>query len=73
MPQFSETDPRHHTQKIQSKLTDLIEHLREDVRQVEEPQARALFETSAEVLSGLRTAYQHYEQQSEAAWQRDAA
>ncbi|MCA9956018.1 MAG: hypothetical protein KC434_14920 [Anaerolineales bacterium] len=72
MQHYPETDPRHHTQKIQTELSDLIEHLREDVRKVkvDEPQARALFETSAEVLSGLKTAYQHYEQQSEAAWQR---
>lgn len=68
MNNYPETDPRHHTQKIQTKLESLIEHLREDVQKVNEPQARALFETSAEVLKGLKTAYAHYEQKSEAAW-----
>jgi hypothetical protein len=61
---YPETDPRHHTQKIQTKLGSLIEHLRADVQKVNEPQARALFETSAEVLKGLKTACVHYEQKS---------
>jgi hypothetical protein len=34
---------------------------------VDEPQLRALFETSAEVLGGLRKAFQDYERMNEAA------
>lgn len=68
MQKYPETDPRHHTQKIQTRLDALIKHLREDIRKVDEPKAEALFETSAEVLIGLKTAYAHYEQQDEAAW-----
>lgn len=63
-----ETDPRHHTAKIKAMLTDVISHVREDVNKVNEPKAQALFETTAEVLNGLATAYSHYEQQSESAW-----
>jgi hypothetical protein len=40
----------------------------EDVGKVSDPKAQALFETSAEVLHGLITAYDHFEQKSEAAW-----
>lgn len=65
---LSETDPRHHTSKIKGKLDELIAHLREDVTKVNEPKAQALFETTAEVLKGLATAYSHYEQHSEPAW-----
>lgn len=68
MQQYPETDPRHHTQKIQIRLDNLIDHLRQDVQRVGDPQAKALFETSAEVLTGLKTAYTHYEEQTEEAW-----
>jgi hypothetical protein len=49
-------------------LDDTRRHAREDVGQIEDPKAQALFETTAEVLTGLITAYDHYEQKSEAAW-----
>lgn len=42
---------------------------RDDIGKINEPKAQALFETTAEVCSGLATAYQHYEQK-EPAWQR---
>jgi hypothetical protein len=64
-----ESDPRYHTGNIKQMLHTVIEHLREDVEKVNDPQAKALFETSAEVLLGLTKAYDHYEQKSEAAWQ----
>lgn len=66
--QYPSTDPRHHTAKIHGMLGDLVAHLREDVRKVDDPRAQALFETSAEVLSGLARAYEHYEAKSEEAW-----
>jgi hypothetical protein len=49
-------------------LDDIIHHVQQDIRQVNEPKAQALFETTAEVLQGLKTAYEHYESQSEEAW-----
>ena len=47
----------------------MIAHAREDVGKVKEPQLRALLETTAEVLTGLRHAFEHYESKSEPAWQ----
>jgi hypothetical protein len=64
------SDPIRHTTKIQARLTDLAEHLREDVRKVDEPRAKALFETAAEVLLGLRNAFADYEAGEEEAWRR---
>jgi hypothetical protein len=64
----SETNPIHHTQKIKAQLGKLINHLREDVGKVTEPKAQALFETSAEVLTGLVKAFDDYETKSEEAW-----
>ncbi len=68
--QYTESDPRYHTANIKRMLTDMVEHLRDDVNKVDEPKAQALFETTAEVLNGLVTAYTHYERQAERAWQR---
>lgn len=62
-------DPLFHTKRLKDQMQDLIEHLREDVGHVDDPQAQALFETSAEVLGGLKKAFEHYEQKNEEAWQ----
>ena len=70
MSEYPESDAPPHTEKIRTMLDDLAKHLRDDVEAVSEPRAQALFETTAEVLIGLRTAYDHYEQGEEAAWQR---
>jgi hypothetical protein len=37
---------------------------------VDEPQFKAMFEASAEVLGGLIKAFRDYEQKNEAAWRR---
>src|SRR6266511_5650963 len=54
--EYPEDDPRHHTIKLKSMLDDTRRHAREDVGQIEDPKAQALFETTAEVLTGLITA-----------------
>ncbi len=65
---LSESDPRYHTQNVGRMMKDLIDHLRQDVDKVDDPQAKALFEVSAEVLSGLQRAFAHFETKSEKAW-----
>ena len=55
-------DPRHHTQKMAKQL--------QDIAKVDEPQFKAMFETSAEVLTGLVKAFKDYEQKNEAAWRK---
>jgi hypothetical protein len=67
----SKNNPIHHTQKIKARMHQLIEHLREDVGRIAEPKAQALFETSAEVLTGLVKAFNDYEKKSEAAWRTE--
>lgn len=63
-----EDDPRRHTIKLREMLGDVMAHAREDVGKVHDPKAQALFETTAEVLGGLVTAFEHFEQRTEAAW-----
>ena len=40
---------------------------RDDVKRVDELKARALFETTAEVITGLDTVFKHYEEKREGA------
>ncbi|MDA9436446.1 hypothetical protein [Bradyrhizobium sp. CCBAU 51627] len=68
MASAADRDPRHHTQKMQKAFQDIRNHLREDVQKVDEPQLKAMFETSAEVLGGLEKAFRDYEQKNEKAW-----
>ncbi|HLO17688.1 MAG TPA: hypothetical protein VK206_22855 [Anaerolineales bacterium] len=63
-----ESDPRYHAQNVGRMIEDLINHLRTDIEKVDDPQAKALFEVSAEVLQGLQRAFQHFETKSEKAW-----
>lgn len=64
----NQSDPTEHTQKIKTEFQKLTDHLREDVRKVDDPKAKALFETSAEVLNGLIKAFSDYEKGEEEAW-----
>lgn len=62
-----ERDPRRHVRNVEGRFQELIDHLREDVQKIDEPRARA-FETSAEVLGGLKKAFHDYESKNEPAW-----
>jgi hypothetical protein len=65
---LDERDPLHHTRKMTARVQELVEHLRADIEQVDEPRFRAMFETAAEVLGGLAKAFQDYEKKGERAW-----
>ena len=54
---------------ITRKIDDLVQEVRTQSGQANEPKAQALFETTAEVLLGLKKAYQDYQQGNEQAWQ----
>jgi hypothetical protein len=47
-----QADPRHHTRKMQARLREIMDHLREDIKKVDEPQFKAMFETAAEEPQG---------------------
>jgi len=64
----SKNNTFHHTQKLKIQMGALVVHLRADVGKVTEPKAQALFETSAEVLTGLVKAFDDYEKKNEEAW-----
>lgn len=68
MKDISSSNPREHSENIRSELQKIRDHLRKDIGKTDDPKAMALFETSAEVINGLITAFTHFEQKSEEAW-----
>lgn len=70
--EFPASDPRHYTPRIKQMLTETLELARKNVGKVSDPKAQALFETTAEVLAGLKKAYEHFEQRAEGAWKASA-
>lgn len=68
MKDLQTTDPKAHSANIKSGLQEMVDHLRKDISKVDDPKAKALFETSAEVINGLITAFSHYEEENEEAW-----
>jgi len=66
--QSGERNPQHHVQKVSARFQELIDHLRSDIEKIDDPRAKAMFETSAEVLGGLQKAFRDYEQKNEPAW-----
>jgi hypothetical protein len=63
------SDPKQHCENIERELSGIFAHLRRDIEKVDDPQFKALCETSAEVIGALRTSFEHYVQGSEPAWQ----
>jgi len=70
---YQESDPRYHTSTVKTMLDELINHLREDTGKFNEPKAQAMFETSAEVLLGIKKAFDDYEKGSESAMKTRAS
>ncbi len=68
MTSEADSNPRHHTQKMKQRLQETMDHLREDIEKVDDPKFKAMFETAAEVLGGLKKAFGDYEQKNESAW-----
>ncbi len=67
---MNQNTPYYHTQNMQKRLKDEINHLREDIQKIDEPQLKAMFETAAEVLNGLSKAFSDYEKKNEKAWKK---
>ena len=54
---------------VTQQLDALIQQVRNEIPNATEPKAQALFETTAEVLLGLKKAYSDYKGGGEQAWQ----
>jgi hypothetical protein len=67
-PTHTENDARHHTSKVRDMLDEVAQQARQEIAKVSDPRAQALFETTAEVVLGLRKAYDDFEEGTEEAW-----
>jgi len=65
--------PEPYVQQYKLQLDELKHQLRKDLQQIQEPQARAMMETTAEVLSGLSKAFDDYQHKTEPAWKSSEA
>lgn len=54
--------------KAEERLTEMQVGLRKDLQETDDVQFRALAETAAEVLGGLKKAFEDYREGDEAAW-----
>lgn len=68
MKNLETSNAKDHSKNIRLGIEELISHIRRDIGKVDDVKAKALFETSAEVLIGLQTAFSHYEEGEEEAW-----
>lgn len=64
------TEPYAQTNSAAVKIARLRDELRATIGQVDDVQAKAMLETAAEVLGGLRQAFVDYAEGTEEAWQR---
>lgn len=62
MKNFNENsaDPRVHCEHIEQQIDELIQHTQADIQRVTEPRFQSLLSATADVLHGLKLAYQHY-------------
>jgi hypothetical protein len=68
MAEPDRTDPREHTRVMEKRFRETISALRDDIKVISDPRARALFETAAEVIGGLEKAFHDYDKRDELAW-----
>jgi hypothetical protein len=67
---INSTDAKRHSSSMQHALTDLVKQARKDIDQVDDPQFKAILETTAEVLIGLRKTFEDYSEGREKVWQK---
>ncbi len=68
----TEKNPDYQANQIRIKIQELIKRSREAVNEINKPKAQALFETTVEILSGLATAYGHYQERTGPAWKENS-
>jgi hypothetical protein len=61
---FTHDDRRYHAANLRKLLSAVIDYARKDVKQISDPKAQALFETTTEMLIGIRRAFEAFEQHS---------
>jgi hypothetical protein len=68
MAQLDPNDPRTHTRDMERRFKETVSDLRKDGETLQDPRAKALFETAAQVIGGLEKAFHDYDKRDELAW-----
>jgi hypothetical protein len=68
MAELDPSDPRAHTALMEKRFKETISELRSEIKTLQDPRAKALFETAAEVIAGLEKAFHDYDKRDELAW-----
>ena len=68
MTEVDVKDPRYKTRLMEKHFKQTIDDLRGEIKVLDDPRAKALFETAAEVISGLEKAFHDYDKRDELAW-----
>jgi hypothetical protein len=68
MAELDPSDPRAHTALMEKRFKETIIELRSEIKTLQDPRAKALFETAAEVIGGLEKAFHGYDKRDELAW-----
>ena len=63
------SSPLEHITNVKKEFSELIDHLRRDVKIMDDDKAKAMFEVAAEVIGGLKKAFEDFEKKNEPAWQ----
>ncbi len=66
----ADTSAKASAARLRNSMEDLVNQLRAEINKTSEPRAQALFETTAEALRGLITAFGDYDEGREAAFRR---
>jgi hypothetical protein len=68
MADLDPSDPRQHTALMEKRFKETVSELRSEIKTLQDPRAKALFETAAEVIGGLEKAFHDYDKKDELAW-----
>ncbi len=61
---------KNYPRDMEDRRGKVVQEIRKDIPRIEDPKGQAPFETAAEVITGLKTAFEHYESKSEKAWKQ---
>jgi hypothetical protein len=61
-------EDEHHSNKVHQMMNELVDYLRSDIPKLAHPQLKAIFETSAEVVTGLMKTIKDFQGKNEEAW-----
>jgi hypothetical protein len=67
MAELDPSDPRAHTALMEKRFKETINELRSEIKTLQDPRAKALFETAAEVIGGLEKAFHGYDKRDDLA------